>query len=878
MKLHRLKLENFRGVAEREVEFPESGVVVLTGRNEIGKTSMIDALDALIELPDSSRKRTILDAKPAGQDVPVLVEAEFSIGAVRVVYAKQWLKKPATTLRHVSGPGAGRTFTGREAHDAADQLWATADTTLWKALRYLQAGGTDQNALTGSAALRRALECHAGQSQGDDREVTTLLQRVSEECDKYWTSTRKKNTRYVQAETACRDAGTAAARTTEQLAEIATVEEELAELTEEITAADRRLGAVRAERVELDRAAEEIGGVQRQLQEARRRRDTARGELERARERAARRAELVTALTADEERGAALSDELRACEQELAPVRRHVGETEERRSAAQHAAQEARAAHRSARDDRRHLDDVDRHRRVVSVLESLESVRARLTDLQSRPGTEIDEAVLDELDRAQRAAEKAEAELAAGSARVELTALGRSRPILRDGAAQDVAPEEPWSAPVTDVVQIEIPGEWQVRISPEQGIDTRREAARRASDAFTALLERHGVASVAEARAAWRAAEELAQQVRETVAQRDRLLDGEDESRLRDDRDRLAPAIDQYTRQRTDEHPLPGSVDVAQERVDATEAALRAAEDDTLHAEAAAEAARAALQSAQTRLHSLEGAAHEQDRALTGTRARLEEARRDVPDEDLDRAVTAADEALGAVQGEIDEHEAALARLDAERVLSDRELVADQIAGLEKLLTERQGRRSTLLGRLDGMGRDRVQLEHDQAGTRLEAVRRDLAGVERRAEAALLLERTLLEHRERAHAQYVQPFRAAVEQLGRAVHGPDFEVQVSGSLEVEQRKLDGDWLPFAALSTGAKEQMVILIRLATALLVDPEDGVPVLLDDALGHSDPQRLRRLATAISTAGERTQVIVLTSNPERFANLREAHRIEI
>ncbi|KUG61509.1 hypothetical protein AVL61_00860 [Kocuria rosea subsp. polaris] len=43
-------------------------------------------------------------------------------------------------------------------------------------------------------------------------------------------------------------------------------------------------------------------------------------------------------------------------------------------------------------------------------------------------------------------------------------------------------------------------------------------------------------------------------------------------------------------------------------------------------------------------------------------------------------------------------------------------------------------------------------------------------------------------------------------------------------------------------------------------------------------SDPQRLRRLASAITTAGERPQAIVLTSNPERFVNLREAHRIEM
>ena len=67
----------------------------------------------------------------------------------------------------------------------------------------------------------------------------------------------------------------------------------------------------------------------------------------------------------------------------------------------------------------------------------------------------------------------------------------------------------------------------------------------------------------------------------------------------------------------------------------------------------------------------------------------------------------------------------------------------------------------------------------------------------------------------------------------------------------------------------------------TALAADLWPGVPgaaALLDDALGHSDPQRLRRLASAITTAGERTQVIVLTSNPERFVNLREAHRMEM
>src|SRR5690606_11309174 len=205
-----------------------------------------------------------------------------------------------------------------------------------------------------------------------------------------------------------------------------------------IAATGRKLGAARTEKADLDRAAGQIEAVQRQRQEAQRRGDAAQGELDRTRERSARRAELVAAVSADEERSAALAEELRSCEQELALVREHAAEAEERRTAAQAAVQEARAAHRSAREDRKHLDDVERHRRVLEILDSLEAVRGQLADLRSRPGTEIDEDVLDELERAERAAEKAEAGLAAGSARVGLTALGRARARTRGDATEEV--------------------------------------------------------------------------------------------------------------------------------------------------------------------------------------------------------------------------------------------------------------------------------------------------------------------------------------------------------------------------------------------------------------------------------------------------------
>ena len=48
MKLHRLVLTNYRGITHREIEFPDRGVVVVSGANEIGKSSMIEALDLLL--------------------------------------------------------------------------------------------------------------------------------------------------------------------------------------------------------------------------------------------------------------------------------------------------------------------------------------------------------------------------------------------------------------------------------------------------------------------------------------------------------------------------------------------------------------------------------------------------------------------------------------------------------------------------------------------------------------------------------------------------------------------------------------------------------------------------------------------------------------
>lgn len=97
------------------------------------------------------------------------------------------------------------------------------------------------------------------------------------------------------------------------------------------------------------------------------------------------------------------------------------------------------------------------------------------------------------------------------------------------------------------------------------------------------------------------------------------------------------------------------------------------------------------------------------------------------------------------------------------------------------------------------------------------------------------------------------------------------------------RDLGGVVVPFDSLSTGTREQLSVLARLACAILVNPDGtegdaGVPVILDDALGYSDRDRLRLLAPAFTAAAKQAQVIVMTSTPERYGHVGDAKVIRL
>ena len=81
------------------------------------------------------------------------------------------------------------------------------------------------------------------------------------------------------------------------------------------------------------------------------------------------------------------------------------------------------------------------------------------------------------------------------------------------------------------------------------------------------------------------------------------------------------------------------------------------------------------------------------------------------------------------------------------------------------------------------------------------------------------------------------------------------------------------------LGEHALEQLAVISRLACAATVSPDGGgAPVIIDDALGWSDPDRLERMGAAIAAAGEQCQVIILTCTPGRYAHIGNATTIRL
>ena len=125
---------------------------------------------------------------------------------------------------------------------------------------------------------------------------------------------------------------------------------------------------------------------------------------------------------------------------------------------------------------------------------------------------------------------------------------------------------------------------------------------------------------------------------------------------------------------------------------------------------------------------------------------------------------------------------------------------------------------------------------------------------------------------------YIRPLKDGIEQLGKIMFGSDFSIDLGDDWAILSCTRDAKTIPFEFLSVGMKEQLGILTRLAAARIVADQGGVPRIIDDALGFSDPGRLETMGAAITATGKDSQIILLTCTPGRFTHVGSAEVVRL
>jgi hypothetical protein len=818
VKLHRIVLRNYRSIVEREVVLPESGVTIVEGDNEVGKTSLAEALDLLIDYQDSSTHRRVKGIVPVGQDEGPEVEVELTTGPYRLVYAKRWHKHRYTTLRVLSP--RPEQLAGREAHERMDRILdETLDRALWRAVRLEQGSEFGPMAFL-LPSLTRALDGVAGGERGGEHD-DDVWSRIADERLRYWTPTGQPRIERTKRAAAVSAAMAAVADVERRIRELDAEADEFTrlctlvpDLGQQLSDAETVLGTKQA-------AAEAVVARRAEVRDLRVQRDRALAEHDRWADAVDRRRDLIASSRRDTGTARARATEL----EQIVPRQEQV----DTRHAAL-VAEQRRVRTTLDKADTAYRQAVDAHDLLRDQLErdDLAAQRDRVLDAHARHrdasaivhSTRLNPALLEHIEAGNLALARAEAAAEGGAVVVELRAAS-SLVITADGTrVPDLAAgAHRWS--VTGSLDLELasgdaggPGLASIRVQASADVLALAERVDHARSALAQRCADAGVDDVAHARRALATSQDAARVVAEAQRDIERDLRGSTLEALTEKIDRLTNRLGSVSVGGVIPFPFDMDLDAARVRVNDAEAQVSARRGEFHRVETDLADALAARHDVAVD-HAGRRARHEQALAVAQqTATALDDTRRERSDELLDEALAMAHSDLESADKRLREASRDLSERDPDTVDL---LLANATAAVRRAREEldtNQTQRDALRVRLEVLGEHGLAHELDTARTTSLHLGREHERAEARAAAALLLHATFEHRRAEAHQRYLSPFRVRLEQLGRIVFGPTLSVELDDQLRIARRTLDGTTVEFDQLSGGAREQLGILARLA----------------------------------------------------------------
>ncbi|MGO2523145.1 MAG: AAA family ATPase, partial [Brevibacterium aurantiacum] len=762
MKFHSIHLRNYRGIEDSRVEFGD-GVTVVEGPNEVGKSSIHEAITHLREDKASSRKASVKETQPVGVDAGPEVELHLSTGDYELKYRKRWIKQPFTELS-VIRPRPEQ-LSSDDAHDRYLAILAeTVDVDLLDALDVAQGESLAQAPLAQIKALHSALN-ESGVEVADHDD---FLDRIEVEYAKYFTKSGKETGDYKAANAEVPSAEAA-------FEELRERSRGMDELVDNHARAAARLESVRdqltqavTDRDQAEQAAKAVAELKAVLDQALEQAKSAQRDEQIAREALDRRTQLIEDVATAEETVTAARTSFTELETTQSDKDSDFDRAQKTLEEKQNALDEARALAKTAAKDvtkaRARTELTELTRRFDTIRDHDEKRSRAQATIASIAVTAKNVEALISLETEVRIAENAKTSAAAQIVAKQLgsQSIDVDGTVLGDGATGEFAA-------VKDV-RITIDGIADITVRPGASPVELDKALTSARQAFDAELHRLDVDSVAQARqsAHVRAdAEAVKAEADSTLT----VLLGDDK------RDTLEAALARAQQiveadgtdpdSRADEsnlNDLEAAVTEAEKSAETAQSEVDTARAELERTRTSRDDARVETVRAQTSLQEAEA----QHQRLTYT---LTEARKIATDAGLDEAVKTAQSQAESVGTRVEEARVAYQAADPETLEMQLQNVRQLVDSKETQREEVRQEVDRLSALIDDRASEGIYEKLAAAEEAMESAQKKQARLSRQAAAINLLRTTVLKHKEESQRKYVAPFKEQIERLGRLVFG-----------------------------------------------------------------------------------------------------------
>ena len=889
MKLRSLAVNQFKKfTSPMHLGEINDGLNVVVGPNEMGKSTLLDALRAVLFEKHDSRARPVRDLQNDRNNAGPVIELAFELNEGIYRIRKRFIKKPYARLDCPDG----RTLEGDAAEEELRELLSLGKPArsgaqpetlgMWNVLWVKQGRSFGAPDLPESARgnLHGALESEVGTVLGG-RRGRALPQVIEKQLGELVTSsTNKPRGQY-------RDI---LERETSLNGEIESLEERRAELSDTLARLEeaqetlKRLSSENRDETdgeEIKRARQRHG----ELAELETRREAAGTELE------LRKLNLEKA-EGEEKQRSQLKDDIKAEEVSLDAAGKRRGEVRKKERESREKIEKLRAAVRAAEAglvvaedtvlrESRVLEAVRLKNRIGELERRFEKAREAETRRREAQRVATTITVTEELIERIRAAEKELEKATDRLSAVATTITLDMEPNRPDGIEINGEPFTGDRSSIRAVSPVTIAIPECGRITVEPAVKNRDKLLGQQNNAEAELknaLREAGAESPSEAE--------------NRYDEREKLL--RDAELARQKAELHSPATEEYEagaqalgdhieslslvlKRETDELAL-SELPALKE----SETALEDARGRAADARHALEKARAelsgpdkALGDLQTELTTADVRYEGAEEHLTRLRSQLEDAEKQCPGDKLLENIDTA-------QKRLSEQEEGIAKLSSEHKDETLEQLQARMDRLEKAIEERREKRGNLDVEISGL-RSRVEASEgggideviQQKNRELELCQEEIRRSKREVDVLTLLLSTLRDAEREAKELYMSPVVNRLRPYLQLLF-PGANIAIDENLKITGVVRAGGYEePFHHLSMGTQEQIAVLVRLAFAeMLVEQGQPATVVLDDALVFSDDRRMDRMFDILNMAARNIQVLIFTCREQLFEGIGGCH----